>query len=94
MGQTLTVKVKDPFELSPDYTVRKTISTLRCISEFFEETKSINFSGFCTMAAIQFIKENRPEYYEQYKQYFEKDIRRKETTPMPKIKHILIHTNT
>jgi hypothetical protein len=83
------VKIKDPFELSPDFTVRRTISLPRCVDEWYDSKRSINCSGLCATMLIEIIKTNDPEYYNKIKPYISNEIRRKETTPEPKTQLIL-----
>ena len=83
------MKIKDPFDLSPEFTVPRTMSLPRWVDQWYSSKRSINFSGLCVTMLIDVIKENDPEYYNKNKQYIINEIRRKETTPEPNIRHVL-----
>lgn len=54
-----------PF-LKPHDTVYGTYSTKRWLKDYFENRKSVNFSGMIQEMGIEYIKTHTPEYYEQH----------------------------
>ena len=75
-----------PYTTSPDDTVWASVTMPRWMSEWKQNHKSINFSGLCQEILIQLMKEQDPEYFNTYEKYMPKEIRRKETTLLPKMK--------
>lgn len=50
---------------------------------WLKKHRNINRSGFIQKCLSLLIQSQDPEYYESYKEYAERIIRRQETTPMP-----------
>lgn len=73
-----------PYTTSPDDTVWVSITMPRCLNDWKQNHKSINFSGLCQEMLIQMLKDHDPEYYKEIKQFLP-EIRRKDTTPKTKV---------
>jgi len=50
---------------------------------WLKDHRTINRSGYFQKCLSILIEAEDPEYYEKYKDYAEKIIRRQDTTPMP-----------
>ena len=66
--------------MGKDETTYKLVSIPRYQREWLRQHRTINVSGLIQRAIIEEIKARDPAYYEKYKEFADRTIRREETT--------------